>query len=207
MFCIISILIPIIDLKVEILGERIEIGPIIEEVLRLRREVTLAIAEDTVGGLFGECLFTEIDEILAPVIPVVIVPFLFQTAVPAIASPVLPTSTSIYIAPTLTVTEIVDTFAKNFTDAVGYDIVVTDILGIEPHALPFIIVVIMDLANGPLPDVPCPHRMMGLGTKVSQIETFLSLAACCRGTADGVNLTVDDIVKRAGIHIGHACSG
>jgi hypothetical protein len=204
---IISVFIPVVDLEVEVLGEGIEVGPIVEEVLRLGRKVTLTIAEDTVGGLFSQCFPTEIDVILSSALPIIIVPFQFKTIIPAIASPVLPADTSINIAPTLTVTEIIDAFAEDLTDTVGYHIVVTDIPRIEPHAYPLIIVMIMDLANSPLPNIPRPHRMMGLGTKVSQIEAFLSLTGTGRGTADGVNLAVDNVMKHTGIHIDHACRG
>lgn len=44
----ILIFIPVVDFEVEVLGEGIEVGPIVEEVLGLRRQVTLAIAEDAV---------------------------------------------------------------------------------------------------------------------------------------------------------------
>lgn len=194
---------PVIYFIVEILGERVEVGPVVEEVLRLRRVVILTITEDAVGLLLGDGPIARADEPVAILIPIVVVFLVSEAVVPAIAEPVFTTVSTIRSFEFQTTVDIINTTTYHLTETVGNDILQLDVPGIEPYIDPVVVILVVDLTYCEKPKAECPQGIASLDTEIAQQEGFLTFAATGGGTTDGVDLTVDDVTKHPSMHKYH----
>ena len=178
-----------------------------EEVLRLRRQFALSFAEDLFRLLAGDAFCAQLEVVVTPTLPVVVILLVGEGVVPAIASPVLPTITTLWFRDSVASLQVVNASADDFADTVGDDITQSDVPGIEPHIDPIVVVFCMYLTQYEPPGFQSPGRVMGLGTEVAEQQSLLGLASTGGSTADGVDLAVHDVLQQLGIQIHNSLLG